>query len=109
MKDGLSVFQNSRPHVVKAAKLFGLKIYFQTFPCTQISRNYEMKLRKERIMLPPVDRPGHDRREYRSQPRGLRRLRERRHGYPGRQAISYRGRTEGRPDRPSSRGRAENG
>ena len=32
LKDGLSVFQNSRPYVVKASKLFGLKIYFQTFP-----------------------------------------------------------------------------
>ena len=30
LKDGLSVFQNSRPHVVKVSKLFGLKIYFQT-------------------------------------------------------------------------------
>ena len=30
MKVGLSDFQNSRPHVVKASKLFGLKIYFQT-------------------------------------------------------------------------------
>ena len=32
LKDGLSVFQNSRPNVVKASKLFGLKIYFQTSP-----------------------------------------------------------------------------
>ena len=31
LKDGLSVFQNSRPYVVKASKLFGLKIYFQTY------------------------------------------------------------------------------
>ena len=31
LKDGLSVFQNSRPYVVKDSKLFGLKIYFQTF------------------------------------------------------------------------------
>ena len=30
LKDGLSVFQNSRPYVVKASKLFGLKIHFQT-------------------------------------------------------------------------------
>ena len=30
LKDGLSVFQNSRPNVVKASKLFGLKIYFHT-------------------------------------------------------------------------------
>ena len=31
LKDGLSGFQNSRPYVVKASKLFGLKIHFQTF------------------------------------------------------------------------------
>ena len=31
LKDGLSGFQNSRPYVVKASKLFGLKIYFQTY------------------------------------------------------------------------------
>ena len=31
MKDGLYVFENSRPYVVKASKLFGLKIYFQTY------------------------------------------------------------------------------
>ena len=30
LKDGLSVFQNSRPCVVKVSKLFRLKIYFQT-------------------------------------------------------------------------------
>ena len=30
LKDGLSVFQNSRPNVVEVSKLFGLKIYFQT-------------------------------------------------------------------------------
>ena len=30
LKDGLSVFQNSRPNVAKASKLFDLKIYFQT-------------------------------------------------------------------------------
>ena len=31
LKDGLSGFQNSRPYVVKASKLFSLKIYFQTY------------------------------------------------------------------------------
>ena len=30
LKDGLSVFQISRPNVVKASNQFGLKIYFQT-------------------------------------------------------------------------------
>ena len=30
LKDGISGFQNSRPYVVKASKLFSLKIYFQT-------------------------------------------------------------------------------
>ena len=30
LKDGLSGFQNSRPNVVKASKLLGLKIHFQT-------------------------------------------------------------------------------
>ena len=31
LKGGLSGFQNSRPYVVKASKLFGLKIDFQTY------------------------------------------------------------------------------
>ena len=30
LKDGLSVFQISRPNVVKASNQFGLKIHFQT-------------------------------------------------------------------------------
>ena len=34
LKAGLSGFQNSRPHVVKTSKLFGLKIYFQTYSIT---------------------------------------------------------------------------
>ena len=38
LKDGLSVFQNSRPHVVKASKLFDLKIYFQTLITSGVRR-----------------------------------------------------------------------
>ena len=37
LKDGLSGFQNSRPYVVKASKLFSLKIYFQTYSSVESS------------------------------------------------------------------------
>ena len=40
MKDGLSVFQNSRLYVVKDSKLFGLKIYFQTLTSDNTSSSF---------------------------------------------------------------------